>query len=300
MPSITRYVNHSLDDAYTDSGSTINTSGFISAGNSGGVNRRAEIIFRNIPIRRGAVINSASIVFTSIANLSGTTCDTTLVGEASSSPAQFSTYADFVGRSETSASVAWNDLPAWVTDTEYTTVDIKTIVQEIVNRSDWNWGGSVGILWKNNSSSTNARRAAYGFEDDISKCARIVIDYTQERTVGIKIAYSGVNALTNTNPSNFSLYIDGTDDHILVKEFSRGTQSVNSGATSTTAHNLGYPPLFSSFVEILGGEYQWNYGYSPYSDYRVYVDTTNYYLVNGGGSSKTFSTFLFYDKVTNT
>jgi hypothetical protein len=114
---------------------------------------------------------------------------------------------------------------------------------------------------------------------------------------GIKIAHSGVNALTDTDPSHFSLYIDGTTDHILVKEVNRTESTINATTTLSVNHNLGYFPYFVAEVEILGGEFQWIYGSSTFSPYKIWVTTTQFKIVNGESSAKDFSYYLFYDQI---
>jgi len=68
------------------------------------------MVFRGIPIPRGSHINSASLILTSIATLGTTVCNTRIYGEANSNPVYFSTYADFIGRSLTTAHVDWSNL----------------------------------------------------------------------------------------------------------------------------------------------------------------------------------------------
>ena len=115
--------------------------------------------------------------------------------------------------------------------------------------------------------------------------------------IGIKIANSGINALTNTNPKNFSLYVDGSEDHILVKEKSRGTDSVNAFTTKTINHDLGAFPFTMVQVEISSGEFEWVYGTSAYNLYYAYVTTAQLLMRNGEASSKNFTHIIFYDEL---
>jgi type IV pilus assembly protein PilY1 len=42
--------------------------------------------------------------------------------------------------------VTWNNLPAWTKDNAYQTPDLKTIVQEIVDRPGWQSGNRMVIF----------------------------------------------------------------------------------------------------------------------------------------------------------
>lgn len=114
---------------------------------------------------------------------------------------------------------------------------------------------------------------------------------------GIKIANPGVNALTDTNPKNFSLYVDGTTNHILIKEFARGSQSVGAFVTAEISHNLGYLPVVMVAFEVSSGEFQWVYGLNIFSDYRVWVDTTKVYITNRDSSTRTVHYYIFHDQL---
>lgn len=116
---------------------------------------------------------------------------------------------------------------------------------------------------------------------------------------GVKVALPGYNAETDTNPAHFSLYVDGTLDHILVKEKSRGTQSVNSGSTANVAHSLGYYPFNMVYVDIGGGEYEWVYNAfgGAFNPFYSYVTTANLVLGNQDASARDFTHIIFHDQL---
>lgn len=113
---------------------------------------------------------------------------------------------------------------------------------------------------------------------------------------GIKIANPGINALTDTNPKNFSLFVDGSTDHILIKEHSRGTVSLGSFASTNINHNLGYIPNVMVAVQI-GSDYELVYGLAFYETYNAYVSTTNLFMQNRDSVTRTFSYYIFYDEL---
>lgn len=108
----------------------------------------------------------------------------------------------------------------------------------------------------------------------------------------IRVALSGTNALTDTNPNNFSLF--SGDDDVLIKEQSRGT--INGQAESIT-HNLNYYPHFYAYGEISAGRFQIMTGYNLFGDFRAYVDDTKLYLQNTTGGDKDMRYFVFYDDI---
>jgi len=115
---------------------------------------------------------------------------------------------------------------------------------------------------------------------------------------GIKIALPTYNALTDTNPDHFSLYVDGTTDHILIKEKTRSSQSVNA-QNVTVAHGLGYVPLCYVYVEVSAGVWRQIFNRAiDTTGYWYSVNATNLVLNNDTGVAKTFAYYIFYDNIT--
>lgn len=116
---------------------------------------------------------------------------------------------------------------------------------------------------------------------------------------GVKVALPGYNAETDTNPAHFSVYVDGTLDHVLVKEKSRGSQSVNASSTENIAHSLSYYPFNMQYVEISSGEFEWVYNSfgGAFNPYYSYVTTSNLVLGNSDVSARTFTHVIFHDQL---
>lgn len=114
---------------------------------------------------------------------------------------------------------------------------------------------------------------------------------------GIKIALPGYNALTDTNPNHFSLYVDQQVDYVLIKEKEKDTVSVSS--TTNIAHGLGYVPFCLVFAEISSGV--WRKLFSrPIDSVGLWfeVDSSNLILRNTSGGAKNFAYHIFYDNIT--
>ncbi len=102
--------------------------------------------FLNITIPKAANIVSAYFILR--ANYYTTRIVNSIIrGEDADDAVTFSTKEDFDGRARTSANVAWKP-PAWVFDTWYNSPNIKSIIQEIVNRDGWSSGHDLVIFWE--------------------------------------------------------------------------------------------------------------------------------------------------------
>jgi hypothetical protein len=116
----------------------------------------------------------------------------------------------------------------------------------------------------------------------------------------VKIALNGINALTDTNPNNFVLYVDQTIDHILIKEKSRGSQSVSAYSNQSISHSLGYIPFCLVFYEVSSGVYRKVHGVdNPASPGMPYyqISSSNVILYNPTASSKIMKYYIFYDQI---
>ena len=115
----------------------------------------------------------------------------------------------------------------------------------------------------------------------------------------IKVALSGYDAFTDTDPDHFSLYVDNADanDYILIKE--KISDTIEVSGTTNISHGLGYIPFCLVFVEITPGV--WRQLFSHPIDgtgHWFEVSSSNLVLRNTSGSSKNYQYFIFYDNIT--
>ena len=94
--------------------------------------------FNNITIPAGAIITSATITFTAYRSDSGSPSNTRFWAEDNTTnPANFANCGsgcdDISDRPRTSASVDWTNIPSWSQGNSYTSPDMSTIIQEIVD-----------------------------------------------------------------------------------------------------------------------------------------------------------------------
>lgn len=128
--------------------------------------------FSGIGAPQGATITEANITFCAVSADSPNTNDgatsLTIAGQAAANPATFATTRhDISSRPRTNATVAWSPAP-WAAGTAYKTPSLAAIAQEIVNRADWQPGGSMAFIVTGSGS-----RSAGAYEDDPA-CAPVL------------------------------------------------------------------------------------------------------------------------------
>lgn len=103
--------------------------------------------FQNVQIPQGVTITSASLEF-EVNAASSVVTDLTIKGELTDDAAPFTTAVNNIsGRAKTAASVAWTGVVPWSTaDDKQSSPDIKSIVQEIVNRGGWCGGQNLAMI----------------------------------------------------------------------------------------------------------------------------------------------------------
>jgi len=161
-----------FDPAYSDF-----RSGFYVIGEEGNY---SGMRVTSVTIPKGATIDTAYLILQAMYSDTATVVNTNLHGEAADNPGTFTDYTDFWARTRTGEFVAWDAIPAWTAETIYNSPEIKTIIQEIVNRAGWASGNSIVIFWRNDGSTETAgvRRRAYSYDTSTTKAPQLVITYT--------------------------------------------------------------------------------------------------------------------------
>ncbi len=167
-------IKQSSDDAEertTDGGIEL-TGGVLDLINSGSVDQVVGLRFQNLDIPQGATITSAFIRFKSAARKTST-ASLSIKGENSDNAAAItSTAYDISSRTNTTASVNWNDVPRWSSAVFYQTPNLSAVVQEIVSRGGWAIGNS--MVFKITGSGV---RQALSYDGDHSNPPILVVSY---------------------------------------------------------------------------------------------------------------------------
>jgi type IV pilus assembly protein PilY1 len=125
--------------------------------------------FQDMNVPQGATIISATLNITAESSDSGSSTDITIYGEDEDDA---DSYGNVSTRTKTSASVLYEP-PNWTSGTTYTTSDISTVVQEIVNRAGWADGNSMAFIME----TTGSKRRGITYNTDPTKAARLSITY---------------------------------------------------------------------------------------------------------------------------
>lgn len=138
--------------------------------------------FQNVTIPKGATITTAYLTFKANTYLSADTCKTRISAEAVNDAPTFADDAaafDARAANHTTAQVDWDAIGPWTAETNYNSPEIKTVIQEIVNRAGWASGNGLVIFWDDfdERSTVEAFRGAWSY-DHGSDAPKLHIEYT--------------------------------------------------------------------------------------------------------------------------
>lgn len=138
--------------------------------------------FLNVNVPQGSTINSAYLTLYSVAPRSTSGVKSRLRAEATDNSATFSDKANFDARTWSTAYVNWDNISTWNTSNSYNSPEIKTIIQEVINRSGWSSGNAISIFWDDlenrSTGGDNLLREAAAYETSTSNAPKLVIDFT--------------------------------------------------------------------------------------------------------------------------
>lgn len=255
--------------------------------------------FQNVGISHGQSINFCRLVYkyAGVGGASSGSWKHTVKGIDEDNTASFSS-GNPLGRSKTSASITINEgRPTSGGTKEY---DVRSIVQEIVNRGGWSSGNAIGITFEDNG--TDSQVGAYASMTDSYLVYRISAEPNFKPTpksvsapslptaqdYGIRISKPGQNVLTATEQE---LYYSSRRDQLKV--YMEGEVSITS-STKTITHNFGYTPFVMLFIK-----------YNGYSTWEKYpsVGTTGYYVndsvvyIDGLANGDKIYYYIFIDEL---
>lgn len=121
-------------------------------------NSRNQIValrYESTSIPAGSTIDNAYITFAADETSSGSTSITFWAEDIDNSNALTTTAYNLSSRTKTSTSVDWNNIPAWNTVGQtHDSPELKTVIQEVVDRSGWISGNTLTILIEGSGSRT--------------------------------------------------------------------------------------------------------------------------------------------------
>ncbi|TDQ28551.1 Ig-like domain-containing protein [Tenacibaculum caenipelagi] len=178
--TVTSTINSTNDDAeqYESSGTMYMNSSdleLVYDGSSKG-NQHIGLLFRNLNIPADATITNAFIQFTTDETNSGSTSLAIKIQDSSNAPDITSQSYNITSRSYYSQSVSWSPNP-WnsigASGTNQRTPSLKTLVQYIVNKSNWSSGNSMMFY-----ISGTGERTAESYDGSSSNAPKLVVTYS--------------------------------------------------------------------------------------------------------------------------
>lgn len=172
---LSRSVSTSLDDTYSvDNLGSNYAYTFMRFGDAG--HYSAGVRFTSIIIPRGKTI-SAAILSVNNQMWNNQNTSMTIYGEATGNASNFDPSNSPVGgRTRTSNSVVWSQTGLWDSSLWFNSPDIKTIVQEIINRGDWNSGNAL-VLQLMGGGTAGIYKSLNTYDADPAKAATLTITY---------------------------------------------------------------------------------------------------------------------------
>jgi len=134
--------------------------------------------FSGINIPPNSLITSAVLEGFSAKTNQTATASAMIYADAASSSAIFTSLDLPSQRIPTTSQITFNPSATWAINTWYNFGELAPVIQEIVNRSDWQTGNSLSLIMKGNSPLAT-KRFIYSFESSASSAARLTVTYTQ-------------------------------------------------------------------------------------------------------------------------
>ncbi len=172
-------VAHSGDDAEWDNTTLTSNGATVSVGHDGMMAATHSVFrFLDVNIAQGKVIVTAALKLIVGANASSS-FDVAVKAEDVDSSSRHGDAGAVGSVAETTASVAWTTSGSWTTGTTVSSPEIKTVIQEVVDRSGWaaNAELSLHLKYAGGGSSTEYQRFKT-YDDSSANAAVLEITYT--------------------------------------------------------------------------------------------------------------------------
>ena len=162
--------------------------------------------FQNVLIPHGAVINSAYLTLRCEYASSVDTVKSRISAEDVDDADTFANSADaFDTRwaARTTARVDWDSIVGWGLDSDYNSPEIKTVIQEVIDRVGWVSGNDIVIFWDDfddrSTHSSSCYRRAYSYDGSTTYAPKLVVTYTAGWTHIAKVLGVTASAISKMN-----------------------------------------------------------------------------------------------------
>ena len=184
--------------------------------------------FVGVDIPQGATIESAYFNIRARSSDSSTGVKSKLRGEDSDNAVTFTDYDNYSARPRTSAVVYWDDIPPWTAGVVYTSPNIKTIIQEIVDRPNWVAGNDLVIFWDDHDGrsddGTHLRRGcSFEHSSGVSPQLEVTWNITgpepgEDYTVNLTESTSLYDIGSPLNRTPYNLYLQEVEALTYIKK----------------------------------------------------------------------------------
>lgn len=183
-PEIITSIGQGSDDAYEIS-SSVNISSTSLKHSESTSTVISGLRYQGINIPRGATITSAFIRFTANTFNSGAT-DLTVSGELVGNSSTFTSNSnDLSSRTKTATTVLWSADNDWPVSSEtISTPNIASIIQEIVDQSNWCGGNALNLFVEGVGATTSSARQSLAFEEGSGLSPQLVVVYDDTTSTG--------------------------------------------------------------------------------------------------------------------
>lgn len=208
--TIEKRINSSMDDVEErDNGDMYTNSSDVELVYDG--SRGNQVIglrFTDISIPQGATIDRAYVQFTVDETNSGSSNLTIRAHDTNDASAFTTSNSNVSNRSTTSASVSWNP-PSWssvgAAGSGQRTPELKSIIQEVVDRSGWNSGNNLAII-----INGTGERTAEAYDGSSSQAPLLHIEYTVGG--GGPVVIPAPTGLSTSSVTTSSITLNWTDN----------------------------------------------------------------------------------------
>lgn len=170
--------------------------------------QRIGLRYQNLPIPNGSTITNAHVQFQARGTETSVRPVTISGEDIDDAPTFIDVDNNISSRTYTSSNVIWN-IPEWTNDdqgADQLTPDIKSIIQEIVNRTGWAPFNDLAVIFSH-TTSTSRDRTADSFENNAKVAPQLSVSWTNTAISGnliVKIADNNFTGLTVTQtPSQY-------------------------------------------------------------------------------------------------
>lgn len=209
-------VNQSSDDCYRGKGgvdymSLTHSEQPAGGGTSGDwCKQGGGMRFTNITIPQGSTIISAYLILRGNGAYTGVDCNSKISAEDVDDPATFvndGSVFDTRYVNHTTAIVNWDNIGTWADNTDYDSVEIKTVIQEIIDRGGWASGNDMVIFWEDfdgRSTTSTAIRKADSYDGSSEYSPKLCIEFQSPDDILVVV---GLDILVRSNFYFYGIFL---------------------------------------------------------------------------------------------